>query len=105
MLGPGQRADSAFDVFPTTLVIEGAPHRRLDERAALPLTDPTVERTHDVVVQAYVQTHGHTLAHSRVPNRQATSHQIPSAGPATTLSHGGSMALPENSFRWSSCLG
>jgi hypothetical protein len=27
------------------------------------LTDPSVEGAHDVVVQAYVQTHGHTLTH------------------------------------------
>jgi hypothetical protein len=30
----------------------------------LTLTDPAVESTHDVVVQAYVQTHGHMLAHT-----------------------------------------
>jgi hypothetical protein len=30
----------------------------------LTLTDAAIEGTHNLVVQAYVQTHGHTLAHA-----------------------------------------
>lgn len=64
MLGVGERAYGVFDVLPATLVVERAPNRRGDESAALTPPHPTVESTHDLVVQAYVQTHGHTLAHA-----------------------------------------
>jgi hypothetical protein len=47
-----------------TLIVKRAPDRCRDERAALSSTDPTVESTYDLVVQASVQTHGHTMAHS-----------------------------------------
>src|ERR1019366_3301078 len=64
VLGVGQRADSGFDVVPATLVVERSPNRRRDERAALTPTNPAVESMHDFVVETYVQTHGHKLAHT-----------------------------------------
>ena len=72
MLGVGERAYGVFDVLPATLVVEGAPNRRSDERAALTPTHPAVESTHELVVQAYVQTHGHTLAHAVQCERLST---------------------------------
>src|ERR1019366_2112988 len=64
VLGVGQRADSGFDVVPATLVVERSPNRRRDERAALTPTNPAVESMHEFVVETYVQTHGHKLAHT-----------------------------------------
>ncbi len=55
-------ADRAFDVLPATLIIERALDRCRDERGELTSTDPNVESTHDLIVQAYVQTHGHASA-------------------------------------------
>ncbi len=66
MLGIGERAHCTFDVLPTTLIVERSSNRRSDERAPLTLTDPAVKSLDDLVIQAYVQTHGHTLAHSVV---------------------------------------
>ena len=67
MLGVGQRPDSGIDVLPATLVVKRAPNGGGDERAAPTPADPVVERAHDLVVQAYVQTHGHKLTHSGPP--------------------------------------
>jgi len=64
MLGIGERACGSFDVLPTTLIVERASNRCRDERAPLTLTDPAVESTDNLVIQAYVHTHGHTLAHT-----------------------------------------
>src|SRR5665213_3111275 len=67
MLGVGERAYGVLDVLPATLVVERAPNRRGDEHAALTPTHPAVESAHDLIVQTYVQTHGHTLAHAVRP--------------------------------------
>ena len=68
MLGIGERAHGTFDLLPPTLVVEGASNRCRDERAPLTLTDSGVESIDDLVIQAYVQTHGHTLAHTQAPD-------------------------------------
>ncbi len=65
MLGIGERTYCTFDVLPTTLIVERASNRCRDERAPLTLTDPAVESLDDFVIQAYVQTHGHTLSHTQ----------------------------------------
>jgi hypothetical protein len=65
MLGVGERSHGILDVLPAPLVVKRAPNRRGDERAALTPTHPAVESSHELVVQTYVQTHGHTLAHKR----------------------------------------
>ncbi len=67
MLGTGERAHGSFDVLPTTLIVERASNRCRDECAPLTSTHPTVESLDDLIIQAYVLTHGHTLAHSVIP--------------------------------------
>jgi hypothetical protein len=64
VLASGEGPEAGFDVFPAALVLERAAHGLGDERAALPPPDAPVEACHDVVVEAYVQSHGHKLAHS-----------------------------------------
>jgi len=64
MLGVGERTNRSFDVRPATLIVERPLDRGRDEHAALAFTDPGVQSVHDLVVQAYVQTHGHMLAHT-----------------------------------------
>lgn len=58
-----KRPEARFDVVPTALIVERLANRRRDERAASPAPDAAVELTHQIVVQRYVQTHGHSLAH------------------------------------------
>jgi hypothetical protein len=40
------------------------PNGRGDEGASLPATNPRIESVDEFILQAYVQTHGHSLAHS-----------------------------------------
>jgi hypothetical protein len=64
MLGVGECAHGSFDVLPATLIVERAPNRGSDEHAALTPAHPAVESTNYLVVQTYVQTHGHSIAHT-----------------------------------------
>jgi hypothetical protein len=41
------------------------PNGRRDEGAPLPAADPRIESVDQFIVQTYVQTHGHSLAHRR----------------------------------------
>jgi hypothetical protein len=58
--------ETRFDVLPATLVLEGVTHRLGDERAASPRPHASVELLDELVFQTYVQTHGHSVAHSFV---------------------------------------
>jgi hypothetical protein len=75
MLGVGERAYDVLDDLPATLVVKRALNRRGDERAALTPTHAAVESTHDLIVQTYVQTHGHTLAHVVIRPTSTVSRQ------------------------------
>jgi hypothetical protein len=61
-----KRADTGFDVFPAALVVERTADGLADECAATPPPDALVELLDEVVIKAYVQSHGHTLAHTAV---------------------------------------
>lgn len=63
VLAVGKASDGAFDVVPAPLVIEGRAYGRGDEGASATTADPAVEVAHEIVIQAYVQTHDHTLTH------------------------------------------
>ncbi len=67
MLSLRKRPKARFDVVPATLIVECLANRRRDESAASPAPYATVELTHQIVIQRYVQTHGHSLAHSSTP--------------------------------------
>ena len=60
----GERAEAGFDVLPATLVLECASHGLTDEHAPTAPADTPVELLDQIVIQAYVQSHGHKLAHS-----------------------------------------
>ncbi len=64
MLGVGQRAYDVLDVLPATFVVQRTPDCCRDERTAFAASDAGVQSIHDLVIKAYVQTHGHTLAHA-----------------------------------------
>lgn len=71
VLAPGERSEARFDVIPAALVVERPANRRRDECASSPAPNTTVELTHQIVVQRYVQTHGHSLAHGSVRHRRS----------------------------------
>jgi hypothetical protein len=54
-----QPTDGIFDVAPAALVVERAAHGRGDEHTALTAPDARVEIADELVIEAYVQTHGH----------------------------------------------
>src|SRR5215207_8311966 len=61
--GVGERVQRRLDVLPATLILESPTDRLPDERAAASPADSPVELCHEIVGKAYVQTHGHNLAH------------------------------------------
>src|SRR6202035_4978913 len=63
VLARREGTETGFDVLPAALVIECAAKRLADEHAAPALAHAPIELLHQVVVKAYVQSHGHTLAH------------------------------------------
>lgn len=63
MLCSGKGAQTGFYVLPATLVVERPADGLTDEGAATPPTDAPVKLLYEVVVEAYVQSHGRTLAH------------------------------------------
>jgi hypothetical protein len=58
------RAERRQDAFPAAGVIQRAVERRGNEGASPPPPHPSVELGHEGVIEAYVQTHGHTLTHA-----------------------------------------
>jgi hypothetical protein len=57
------RRERCLDVLPTALVVERTTERLGDVCAAPATADPAIELLDELVVEAYVQTHGHNLAH------------------------------------------
>lgn len=57
-------AEAGFDVFPPAFVLEGVSNCLGYERAATSPADTPIELLHETVIEAYVQTHGHNLAHN-----------------------------------------
>lgn len=64
MLGGLQRTQRVFDVVPAALVVERTPHGGGDERTSPTLANAFIQIVHDLIIETYVQTHGHSLAHS-----------------------------------------
>jgi len=60
----GEGAQPSLDVFAPLRIVECSAQRVCDERAASPSAHAAVELLHQLVIEAYVQTHGHKLAHS-----------------------------------------
>jgi len=63
----GKRPEAGLDVFPSPLVVERAAQGLADEHAATPPADTLVELLDEAVIDAYVQSHGHKLAHNLDP--------------------------------------
>lgn len=63
MLRAPERAECGFDLIPPLLVLEGLPNRCCDEGASLPAANPCIESVDQLILQTYVHTHGHNLAH------------------------------------------
>jgi hypothetical protein len=63
MLASGEDAQAGFDVLPATLVVERTTDGLADERAATSSPDALVELLYEVVIETYVQSHGHMLTH------------------------------------------
>lgn len=63
VLALGERSEARLDVIPATLVFERPAHRLRDERAAATPADPAVKPRNQGIVERYVQTRGHKLAH------------------------------------------
>lgn len=61
------RPDRRFDIVPPSLVVERAANQRRDERAAPPRSYPPVELRDDRVLNIYVHSHTHSLAHRLDP--------------------------------------
>ncbi len=59
----GEGAQPSLDVFASPHIVERLAQGVRDEDAALPSSHAPVELLHERVVQAYVQSHGHTLTH------------------------------------------
>jgi hypothetical protein len=62
----GDDPQPSFDVFPAPRIVECPAQGFGDECAATAPTDALVELLDDVVIETYVQTHGHRLTHSIV---------------------------------------
>ncbi len=58
-----KRADTGFDVLPAALIVERTTDGLADERAATASPNTLVELLDEVVIEPYVQSHGHRLAH------------------------------------------
>lgn len=61
--GVSKRAERAFYLVPSPLVLESSPDQSRDERAALAVAHPGVELGDELVVQGNVQSHVLMLAH------------------------------------------
>lgn len=60
----------SFDLIPPAVVLERSAHRLRDERAPTASAHPAIEACDQLVVEVYVQTHSHKLAHSYFHSRQ-----------------------------------
>jgi len=64
-----ERSEPCFDVFPAPFVLERPANRLGYERAATPPADAPIELPDELVVERYVQTHGHNITHKRDRSR------------------------------------
>src|SRR3954452_6266770 len=64
--GIGDRLEGGLDGRPAALVVERVADRLSDEGAAPSAADAAIGLGDEIVREAYVQTHGHSLAHSLV---------------------------------------
>jgi hypothetical protein len=60
----GDRAERSLQRFGPFLLVEGLPDGAFDEAAAIAGTDALVELSHELIIDAYVQSHGHRIAHT-----------------------------------------
>ncbi len=58
------RSERGLDLIPATVVVQDAPHGFRDECAPLPAPDSAVQLGDERIIEGYVHSHGHTLAHS-----------------------------------------
>src|SRR5258708_26046280 len=73
LLGEGSKA--CFDVLPAALVVESLANRLGDEGAAAATAHLAVEAGDEVVLERYVQSHGHTVTH-RGPSRAVRRREL-----------------------------
>src|SRR2546430_11225149 len=70
--GIRNRAERCFDLVPASALLECTSERLPDERTPATSPDTSVEVCDDRVVEADVQTHGHSIAHRGGVPRSAT---------------------------------
>ena len=63
MIRVPQGAQRDFDLIPPLLILKRLPDGRCDEGAPATAPNPSIESGDQFVLQAYVQAHGHSLAH------------------------------------------
>jgi hypothetical protein len=63
----GDRAERGLEQPPAVIIVQGALDRLRDVRASAASADTAVELADELVVERYVHSHGHTLAHKPVP--------------------------------------
>ncbi|HLB20608.1 MAG TPA: hypothetical protein VK605_00745, partial [Solirubrobacteraceae bacterium] len=63
VLASGERTQARFDVVPATFVLERTAYRLADESTAASPANATIELCHELILEAYVQTHGHKVTH------------------------------------------
>ncbi len=85
VLAVRKRPEARFDVLPALVVLERATNGLGDEGAAPSPSHASVEPLHEIVVQCYVQTHGHTLTHCL--GHEADVHYVP-VGRIALIRHG-----------------
>ena len=59
----GNAADCRFEQFPAVIVFQRLLNCMRDIRATAPSADAAVELADKIVLERYVHSHGHTLAH------------------------------------------
>jgi hypothetical protein len=59
----GNGAERRLEQFPATIVVQRLLDRTRDIRATATSADATVELADESILEGYVHTHGHTLAH------------------------------------------
>lgn len=63
VLASRESAEPGFDVLPAALVLERVADGLGDVRTAMPPPHASIKPLHELVIEAYVQTHDHRLAH------------------------------------------
>jgi len=63
----GEGTEPSLDVFASSPVVESSAQGVRDERAAASSPHAPVKLLHEVIIETYVQSHGHSLAHRPFP--------------------------------------